>query len=211
MRFRFGAAILICSAAACTTKTPPRVSPTPAPAPQAETAPLPLLPVPGRIERAAGAFEFTSATVIYAEEAFAPSARFLSDLVGLAFGAQPPRVEVLAGEPPDGAVVIRRKSPLRATGSEAFELDISPVRISIVADEAAGAFYGVQTLRQLLPPAFEYEALRAPRRNAPPVAVPAVRILDSPRFPWRGAMLDVARHFLTVDEVKRYVDLMALH
>jgi len=211
MRFRLSAAILICSAAACTSKAPPRVTPMPTPSPQIESAALTLVPLPQHVERATGSFQFTSATMIYAEEPFTASARFLSDLIGLAFGAQPPRVERAVTEPPDGSVVIRRSSPLRAAGGEAYELQISPNRISIVADEPAGAFYGVQTLRQLLPPAFEYEALRAPRRNVPPVPVPAVLIQDSPRFPWRGAMLDVARHFLTIDEVKRYIDLMALH
>jgi hexosaminidase len=90
-------------------------------------------------------------------------------------------------------------------------LEIRPAGITILADRPAGAFYGVQTLRQLLPPAWEYEALRPPRKNAPPVTLPAMDIVDRPRFEWRGAMLDVARHFLSVEEVKRYVDLMALH
>jgi hexosaminidase len=69
----------------------------------------------------------------------------------------------------------------------------------------------VQTLRQLLPPSWEHEALRPPGKNAPGFAIRAMDVHDRPRFAWRGAMLDVARHFLTVDEVKRYVDLLALH
>ena len=72
----------------------------------------------------------------------------------------------------------------------------------------AGVFYGVQTLRQLLPPFVEHEATRADASR--PVRAAAVRIADSPRFAWRGAMLDVARHFFDVDDVKRYMDLMAL-
>jgi hexosaminidase len=170
-----------------------------------------LLPLPRQVERAAGEFQFTQTTVIYADESFSSSARFLSDFVGLAFGPQALRVEVLAGEPAEGSVVLKRDASLKGSGMEAYELQISPTRITILADEPAGAFYGVQTLRQLLPPAFEYEALRAARRNPPPVLVPALVVRDSPRFAWRGAMLDVARHFLSVDEVKRYVDLMALH
>ena len=64
------------------------------------------------------------------------------------------------------------------------------------------AYYGVQTLRHLLPPSLEYEAVRPFTYS-----LPAVQIDDAPRFAWRGAMLDVARHFFSVDEVKRYVDL----
>jgi hexosaminidase len=67
----------------------------------------------------------------------------------------------------------------------------------------------VQTLRQLLPSWGEYEAVMFQRPR--PVTLPAVHIRDTPRYPWRGAMLDVARHFFPVDEVKRYIDLLALH
>jgi hexosaminidase len=210
MRSRLAATILIVFTAACAGKTTPTVAPK-GRAPSINGHPLPLVPLPQQVEMAAGEFQFTPATAIYADEAFSSSARFLSDFIGLAFGGQPPRVELLSAEPPDGSVVLRRQAPLRGSGPEAYELQISPARITILAGQPAGAFYGVQTLRQLLPPAFEYEALRAARRNPPPVVLPALVVRDAPRFPWRGAMLDVARHFLTVDEVKRYVDLMALH
>jgi hexosaminidase len=68
-------------------------------------------------------------------------------------------------------------------------------------------FYGTQTLRQLLPAAIEYDA-NIPRGV---VTAPAGRIVDRPRYAWRGAMLDVARHFFSVDEVKRYIDLLSLY
>ncbi len=59
----------------------------------------------------------------------------------------------------------------------------------------------LQTFRQLLPWSIEYQAAR-PR----PIAAPLAKIHDRPRFAWRGAMLDVARHFFGVDDVKRYID-----
>ena len=70
----------------------------------------------------------------------------------------------------------------------------------------AGVFYGVQTLRQLLPWSIEYRAAR-PR----PISVPFAKIVDRPRFAWRGSMLDVARHFFGVEDVKHYIDLLALY
>jgi len=88
-------------------------------------------------------------------------------------------------------------------GIEGYELEATAESITIRGNTAAGVFYGVQTLRQLLPPAVEYTG--AFRR---PWTVPAVEIRDAPRFGWRGAMLDVARHFRTVGEVKRFIDLM---
>ncbi len=74
----------------------------------------------------------------------------------------------------------------------------------IRARTAAGLFAGVQTLRQLLPATVE-----AKRRQSGPWLVPAARIVDQPRFAYRGAMLDVARHFFSVREVKRYIDEIA--
>ena len=88
-------------------------------------------------------------------------------------------------------------------GLEGYQLEVGGEGITVRGNSAAGVFYGVQTLRQLLPAAVEYSA--AYRR---PWVVPALEIRDAPRFGWRGAMLDVARHFRTVDEVKRFIDLM---
>jgi hexosaminidase len=72
----------------------------------------------------------------------------------------------------------------------------------------AGVFHGVQSLRQLLPPDLERFGWRA---DGGRVTVPAVEIEDQPRFSWRGAMLDVSRHFSPVAEVKKFIDLLALH
>ena len=93
-----------------------------------------------------------------------------------------------------------------ALGEEGYELNVEANRATLVARSVAGLFYGVQTIRQLLPPSVEHPAAldRALR-------LPVGRVVDTPRFPWRGAMLDVARHFLPVEAVKRYIDLMALY
>ncbi len=79
---------------------------------------------------------------------------------------------------------------------ELYQLDVSPKNIRVAASAAEGIFRGVQTLMQLIPPDFDGQ-------------IPAVHIEDQPRFPWRGLMLDVSRHFFTVDEVKAYIDQMA--
>ena len=76
----------------------------------------------------------------------------------------------------------------------------------IVAAQPAGLFHGVQTLRQLLPAAVEHQSAYTRRLIAP-----AAHVVDVPRFEWRGAMLDVSRHFLGPDDVKHFVDLLALY
>lgn len=87
-----------------------------------------------------------------------------------------------------------------------YELAITADRVTLTSGDAAGLFHGVQTLRQLLPWAVEHPA--ALRRT---LRIPAGRVVDAPRFGWRGAMLDVSRHFLPVEDVKRYIDHMALY
>lgn len=83
-------------------------------------------------------------------------------------------------------------------GEEGYELSISTDTVRVSAKCPAGLFYGIQTFRQLLP---------IPQAGS--VSLPAVSIRDTPRFAWRGAMLDVARHFFGVEDVKRYIDLIA--
>ena len=110
---------------------------------------------------------------------------------------------------PDNAIEIVVDPQQPSLGAEGYELTIDPKLVTLKAAGPAGAFYGVQTLRQLLPYWSEYEALLYQRPR--PATLPALRIQDVPRYAWRGAMLDVARHFFGVDEVKRYIDLLALH
>jgi hexosaminidase len=91
---------------------------------------------------------------------------------------------------------------------EAYALSVNESRIVIHARAGEGAFRAVQTLRQLLPLEVEQRD-----RVTKPVAwtVPAVAITDEPRFAWRGMLLDVGRTFFSVAEVKRFIDLLALH
>jgi hexosaminidase len=132
-------------------------------------------------------------------------ARYLARLVRHAEAAEPTKVETNVAAPRDGSIHLALGAPTDRVGDEGYELTVTPARVSLSASTPAGLFYGVQTLRHLLPASVEYEAARKRTLRVPPV-----HILDKPRFAWRGAMLDVARHFFTVDEVKRYIDLIAL-
>jgi len=135
-------------------------------------------------------------------------ARYLSDLIGLAAAPHPPEVQVAGASIPPGAISLELGDASIA-GGEAYELRVTADRVTIRANQPAGLFYGVQSFRQLLPAFVEYRAVR-PDKNRPVVAA-AGRIADLPRFGWRGAMLDVSRHFLPVADVKRYVDLMSMY
>ena len=107
--------------------------------------------------------------------------------------------------PPRGIVLALADQPYRAEG---YVLDITSRRVMITGDDVAGVFYGIQSLRQLLPPALEDVQQSSSLRN---VRVSNTRIEDYPAFAYRGLHLDVGRHFFDVEFVKRYLDLMALH
>ncbi|MGE5813704.1 MAG: beta-N-acetylhexosaminidase [Acidobacteriota bacterium] len=173
--------------------------------------PQALIPAPVSVDAASGAFTITAATRIVVPPSDARVqvlGQYLSDFIGLAAAEEPLKVEPLSGTAPAGNIQLSLGA-VASIGDEGYELTVTPERVTIVANAPAGLFYGIQTFRQLLPPFVEHGAVRADKTR--PVTAPAVKIVDHPRYPWRGAMLDVSRHFFTVEEVKRYVDLLALH
>jgi hexosaminidase len=128
----------------------------------------------------------------------------------LAAGEAPPRGSIhLALDPRvgTGADGVRKEGAGDfSAADEAYALAVTRDGVRLTARRPAGLFYGVQTLRQLLPAAVEHPAALGRR-----MAAPAGRVTDQPRFGWRGVMLDVSRHFLPAADVKRFVDLMALY
>ncbi len=91
-------------------------------------------------------------------------------------------------------------------GTEGYRLTSNAQAVTITAAAPGGLFHGVQTLRQLLPAAVELSTAQPG-----PWEVAGGTIEDSPRYAYRGAMLDVSRHFFSVDQVKRYIDELALY
>lgn len=88
-----------------------------------------------------------------------------------------------------------------------YRLSVTPERVEIQSANALGLFYGVQTLRQLLPPEIESP------QPVPNVTwtIPCVEIQDEPRFSYRGLLLDVGRHFFPVEFIKKYIDVIAMY
>ncbi|MGW6918499.1 beta-N-acetylhexosaminidase [Kitasatospora sp. NPDC054939] len=108
----------------------------------------------------------------------------------------------------DGIVLTLDGALPEATGPEGYRLTADATRVVIAARTGAGLYRGTQTLRQLLPPQIES---RTAVTDGTAWTVAAVDIEDRPRYAYRGALLDVARHFFTVDEVKGFVDRLALY
>jgi hexosaminidase len=112
------------------------------------------------------------------------------------------------GAIPTHGIRVRLETGRTDLGDEGYALLVTADSVRLVARTPAGLFHGVQTIRQLLP--FGIESENSTIRMGD-WKMPAVSITDRPRFAWRGAMLDVSRHFFSVDEVKQYIDFLALY
>jgi hexosaminidase len=174
---------------------------------EAATATPRIVPAPASLRTMPGkSFTLTRDTkIVVASPSRAATgvATFLAGLVRPSTGYRLPVVPGPAGAP---HTISLRLAAVKGLGSEGYRLDVTHGGVRIQAPTAAGLFYGVQTLRQLLPAKVEARTARPG-----PWTVPSVRISDHPRFTWRGAMLDVSRHFFTVDETKRYIDEISMY
>ncbi|MGW4474528.1 beta-N-acetylhexosaminidase [Nonomuraea sp. NPDC004354] len=155
-----------------------------------------LIPAPSRCALGQGLFTFTAATPLTADPVLAGAATWLRQALTSATG-----LPLLEGP---GGVEIRHAVGL---GPEEYRLTATTESVLIEASAQAGAFYGAQTLRQLLDPA----AFRAGRTGDRTWSIPAIEIADAPRYGWRGCLIDVARHFLPKNDLLRYIDLLAAH
>lgn len=136
-------------------------------------------------------------TIVYpaGNEAMQKNAEFLAGYIQEATGKT---LKVEAGTAGKGKIVLQLG--LQASNPEAYQLKVNGEGVVIDAPTEAGVFYGIQTLRKSLPLV-----------KGAMVLLPAVEINDFPRFAYRGAHLDVSRHFFPIDSIKKFVDMLALH
>ncbi|WP_370116996.1 beta-N-acetylhexosaminidase [Streptacidiphilus sp. MAP12-33] len=163
-----------------------------------------IVPRPARLTLGSGAgFTVTASTPVLARggaEAQATAALLASELkLPTGPGSGTGGGSGSGGAGAGGPGITLRLDPKAGTGPEGYSLTSGPSGVLVTAADSAGLFYGGQTLRQLLP---------AGRGTG---TVPAVTVEDRPRYAYRGAGLDVARHFFTVAQVEEYVDLLALY
>jgi hexosaminidase len=171
---------------------------------QPDTGTISIIPRPVSLTVQEGAFVLTGTTTIhihgYSNELADQLAGYLRPATGFP-------LPVTVEQAREDAIVLERDTSLARLGPEGYRLESKPGRVTIRAAGPAGIFYGIQTLRQLLPSAIFREAFTDRARWT----IPAVIIEDYPRFTWRGAHLDVCRHFMPKEFVKKYIDLLALH
>ena len=165
-----------------------------------------IVPRPASVVAGTGTFRLTARTTLWTDRADSGVARRFARDVAPATGFD---LVIRVGAGTSGSRIVFRRAAATDTtfGPEGYRLVVTPSAITITSSAPAGAFYATQTLRQLLPADVFRDA---------PIAgvqwtIPVVTIVDRPRFSWRGMHLDVSRHFMPKEFVKKYIDLLALH
>jgi hexosaminidase len=178
------------------------------PAPVAAGTNLPaIIPVPQHLQSEEGVFRLTPKTRIHVDAGSETTGRLLAQQLRRATGFPlPVEVESSTPGPVHGDVSLSSQDTQTARGPEGYQLAVTPEAAVIRAAAPAGAFYGAQSLLQLLPP----KIMSSGMVTGVDWTMPCVRIEDQPRFQWRGMMLDVSRHFFTKQEVEKLLDVMAV-
>ncbi len=181
----------------------------PSPAVTGARPPHAVIPAPVSVQLTpADTFSVDSVTTVVVASGAGPEAeRIAGYLVNLLGGPLAPPARTLSPDESAPANSIQLTiDGSKPGGAEGYELVVARDRVTLTAATPNGLFYGVQTIRQLLPWSIEHRGALNRR-----LKIPGARITDAPRFAWRGAMLDVSRHFIDAEAVKRYIDLIALY
>ncbi|WP_321332583.1 family 20 glycosylhydrolase [uncultured Bacteroides sp.] len=160
---------------------------------------LPLIPYPQHLERQKGYFILSPETRLIVHD----EGRFVKDIAYFQSLITPLLGRGLNYESGKNSIEFDYTAELKEP--EAYRLSINPDKIIVEASGSAGAFYAIQTIRQLLPVEVEIHA-----KAKTLLSLPALQIFDCPAFSWRGCMIDVSRHFFSIDYLKKQIDRMAL-
>ncbi|MET9377119.1 beta-N-acetylhexosaminidase [Streptomyces sp. NPDC002992] len=180
----------------------------PVPVSAAEPALRPLghiVPAPASVVPGGQPYTLTAATPIRVDEDSRESRAVADYLAGILRPSTGHPLPVVDEHAARGGIRLRLSGEM-ALGEEGYRLQAGRSGITLTAHRPTGLFRGVQTLRQQLPAAVEKDTVQPG-----PWQVAGGTITDTPRYAYRGAMLDVSRHFLTVEQVKRYIDQLALY
>jgi hexosaminidase len=162
-----------------------------------------IIPEPVSMVKKGGHFVFPDEVVVSISKG--EKSNYLKNLVEEKFSTAPgKRVEFVNSDNNADIVLLLNPIEINQIGDEGYTLQVTSDKVTIHANKSPGLIYGLQTLFQLLPPQIESDK----KEDNVSWQVPQIEIVDYPRVGWRGLMLDVSRHFFTVDEVKKYIDNM---
>jgi hexosaminidase len=164
-----------------------------------ELTSAPFIPMPVTLSSTGGAFflDVPMSVTVVSEEAEVE--RIANELISVIGEHSPEELSIQKSEDMEGAGIFLTLSDAEALGEEGYLLKITKDQVILSANRPAGLYYGVQTIRQMIQKDENYTYL------------PTGEIWDKPAYEYRGSMVDVARHFFTVDEVKKYMDYMSFY
>jgi hexosaminidase len=166
----------------------------------------PIIPKPVSVVATGEGFDFTRTSGIFAEagnDELLLIGNDLADQINSITGFRP-NVETTTGPPAEGSIYLLEEGADPKLGSEGYQLSVTENLLTIKANRPPGVYMGMQTLLQLIP-----NARSASDKDL--YRIPTGTIIDYPTYGWRGSMLDVARHFFSVEDVKRYIDLISYY
>ena len=168
-------------------------------------APLPLIPLPVSVKQLDGSFGISAATAIRYDRGVKAEAELFAADLKTRTGTAP---EFAPKEPKYffPSEIRLDLDPAMDCPAGGYKLDISPKTAVVTGKDAAGVYYGTRSILQLLPPVGD-PAWKDPAA----VKLPALAIIDFPRFAWRGMMMDVGRNMFPPEDVKRFIDWLAFH
>jgi hexosaminidase len=194
----FIAGVIIMVMTSCTPKEP---------APKMDLGSVSLIPHPVSVTATGSSFALTAETGIYVNSGNSEVTRvaqMLADQLKPSTGF-PLAVESATQAPGAGNIYLTLTENAEL-GDEGYSLEITEDLVTVSANQPAGLFFAIQTIRQLLPASIESGS-----QQAGPWYMASGTITDYPEYEYRGSMLDVARHFFNVEETKRYIDLLAAY
>jgi hexosaminidase len=168
-----------------------------------------IIPLPAQLQKKNGSFGINNETKIVVQQGNAEALRIgkmLAEKLQKAAGLEI-AISEASGTPPNNAIYFTTSGVHDSLGNEGYQLSVTNDSVIVRAQKPAGLFYGMQTIAQLLPAEIESST----KVEKISWQIPAVEITDVPRFIWRGQHLDVCRHFVSVDFIKKYIDNMAMH
>jgi len=169
-----------------------------------------IIPMPEKLERAKSNFTISPVTRIVAEQGDAEALRIanlFAKKLQQASGYKLVVTETTKAKASKDEILFTTHNADASLGAEGYRLSVTNSSVTVSAVKPAGLFYGMQTINQLLPTAIEGTSTISNIAWT----LPGIEIKDKPRFSWRGMHLDVGRHFMPLDFIKKYIDAMAMH
>ncbi len=164
--------------------------------------PILIIPKPRMAEQSRGVFTLNPKTSLFAPDGLLKKAKQLKGYFEPALGYD---LSISSKRANKDLIEFKLDNTLKRLGEEGYQLKITPEKVSLTAFTEKGIFWGIQTIRQLLP----NQINRSATVKGVAWEIPCVSIEDNPRFKWRGLMLDCSRTFIPKEQVKKYLEAMS--